>query len=303
MMKKILFTVLFCMLLFSPLGAVPWKDVPGESPDRMDQRICLELMDLEASAGKGDQDMELPPLKAEERPTSRPEEPLQLKRVPKVEENMSAVGQGGTQASLPPPELSPGLLSEPPEGAREPRPASSALSPMPFKSYSDRDGTGAAEISDEIIQSDVPSPGISPMILPQPTRRVETEPLPLKPSITAEEAVTVEVKAPESLKALQPPAMQAGSLKVPTKAEEAIYTGASVPEIPLLAEKGTGEREGGIRTQDVALTLKPVKGKVAKLDKKQGSPQGAEEANSLAYYGNWNELDNKLTEIYDKFYK
>lgn len=264
--------------------------------------ICLELMDLEDPEGEGGQAMELPPLMMEQKPPTKPEEPLRLKRTPRDQDSMSAAKQRDAQAALPPPELPPVSLSAPMAGTQGTGPPSAALPPMPIKSYSEVKAKTTEGLQQEPVEGSLPTPGISPMILPQPTRTVKQEPAPMKPAVKAGGAVTMEVKAPEVLKALEPPPAEAVSLKMSSTSGETMYAEVPTPEIPLLAGKAKAE-EGTIRRQDVPLALKPAKGKVASLGRDPGFPQGREGVFPGVFYGKWEDLDPKLVEIYDRFYK
>ena len=247
------------LLAFAPAAASPLQGLPAPGARGAETRICLELMDLD-SPEQGQEEMELPPLKAgEEEKPARGEAPAsKVLSVPETRRSGEPVPKA--DVALPPLKMPAGVWEEP-------------------------------------VRKAAPAVGLSPMILPPPPPIItEQELMPLK----ALEPRGVATKEPASLKAVAPPAARDQGLKLPSSGAGSPVE-SSPPEMPILV--GTGDREEPQALMAPPLPVKPVQKTAASQDS-QGAPgvlAEADAAKKTAAPGE--DLDSKLVEIYERFYR
>ncbi len=139
-MKRNILAVLFCLMLSSPLGAVPGRNAAHEDPGTTGTLVAQELMELQVPGEEGEHEMELAPLRVEEKPQPEKVETLPLRGAPA--EGMDV------KAATPLPKIPSELLT------------------MPLEEKE----------ADEDLAVTGPAPGISPAVLPQPTEGPALEP-------------------------------------------------------------------------------------------------------------------------------
>jgi len=297
MIKRSILAVCCCMMSASPLGAVPVNPSTGEDPGDIGPMYCQELMDLEIPVEDGEQGLDLPPLTTEEPPAPEKVEAPSLKGIPRETKT-------GLKQPAPSPDVPPELLALPMEGeGTEGQPVSAPLPSMSLKRYPGADGP-LPGVSEEGVGGTRPTPGISPMILPQPKEVRGREPLPSQPDEVFREIVDTELKEPDQLKTIQPPPAKALSLKVPSGTTRDAPPGTtSTQDIPLLAGKKATRAKGSSAKTASPLALKSVSDWEAGLDAEESAAAGGGTLPSGIYIGRWEELDGQLIDIYERFYK
>lgn len=269
MMKRTIITFLLCMLFSSPLAAIPIQNPSCENPSERGPMICQELMTPEFSIGEGDEEMELPPLKFNETPAPASVDSQPLKRVPRSEREVVETQEVTSETTVLPQEASPTLLTLPEEMEKEveEKTVTAPLPLMPLESVA-----GATpEPPDEGMVHDAGTPletGISPLVLPQPTKLAEQELPPMEPGEKSGEEIIEEVKVPAKLKTVQSKSAELKSLKMPSEEAEGLYAESAENDLPLLEGDEKAKVTDSSSGERTLLARTPVSITTPSLDRK-----------------------------------
>ncbi len=170
----------------------------------------------------------------------------------------------------------------------------------------ERDGgfePGRAELPPAGISSPSPGPGLAPFLLEEADMGGDKGRAVTEPAGGRSSGALVE-DLPAELKAVPPPPTHAESLKLPSGMDGSPSRGSDVPEIPLLkgGDRGqpTSPPAGG---GDSFLTLKPLPDRGGTPGARLDARATRERRRPEDYLQVREEIDSRLIEIYERYYK
>jgi len=147
-----------------------------------------------------------------------------------------------------------------------------------------------------------PLPGMIPFLLEgsvggQGTTKAATKPTGASPPVTSVEDL------PAELKTVPPPPSHAGGLKVPSGADGKASGESALPEIPMLREEAKGQQAPGVVGTGSSLTMKPLPDLHGTPASDKDAGLAPEDRRPEDYLQVREDIDSRLIEIYERFYK